>query len=239
VPFAALLPHIDPGTPLYGIQARGLLGPAELPSTLAEMAEDYIEQIRGIQPTGPYRLLGWCFGGRVAYEMACLLRKAGQEVGLVALMDAYPPGDEPLPDAESMLVGMLTPASADEADPELAALCRLPLDFPPLREYLRKTSHPLRNFSEQEFSVLFGIFRNGTRLHHTPMANRFDGDIVCFGAVHVGSGGGASAEEWRPYIGGAITEHRIACRSADMLGPDRVREMAELLDAAMSREQPL
>ena len=44
----------------------------------------YIEDIRDIQPHGPYYLGGTCFGGLVAFEMACILRDQGEEVGLVA-----------------------------------------------------------------------------------------------------------------------------------------------------------
>jgi thioesterase domain-containing protein len=55
------------------------------------MAAFYIEQIRSVQPQGPYYLGGYCFGGVVAYEMACQLFQQGQEVALLALMDSSPP----------------------------------------------------------------------------------------------------------------------------------------------------
>ncbi|MFD0392004.1 phosphopantetheine-binding protein [Streptomyces nogalater] len=40
--------------------------------------------------TGPYRLLGWSFGGLVAQEMAVQLQDAGEEVELLMLLDAFP-----------------------------------------------------------------------------------------------------------------------------------------------------
>jgi len=52
-----------------------------------EVAERYLEEIRAVQPRGPYHLCGFCGAGRVAYEMAQRLVKDGQEVGLVAFMD--------------------------------------------------------------------------------------------------------------------------------------------------------
>jgi thioesterase domain-containing protein len=46
--------------------------------------------MRRIQPTGPYRIAGYCFGGNIAYEMARQLEEAGQTVGLLALLNAWP-----------------------------------------------------------------------------------------------------------------------------------------------------
>jgi thioesterase domain-containing protein len=77
--------------PFYAIQAPGLApGRPPLPS-IERMAARYVELVRGIQPGGPYRLGGWCFGGVVAFEMAQLLKRAGQDVELLALLDTYAP----------------------------------------------------------------------------------------------------------------------------------------------------
>jgi thioesterase domain-containing protein len=60
-------------------------------SAIEEMALDYLSRIREIQPSGPYRLLGWSFGGLVAHAMATRLQDQGEEVDLLVLLDAYPP----------------------------------------------------------------------------------------------------------------------------------------------------
>jgi hypothetical protein len=44
-----------------------------------------------MQPNGPYYLTGDCFGGRVAYEMARQLELAGENLGLLLLLDPSPP----------------------------------------------------------------------------------------------------------------------------------------------------
>jgi thioesterase domain-containing protein len=51
------------------------------------MAEDYIADIRSIQPEGPYHIGGFSAGGVVAYEMARQLRAEGQQVAVLALLD--------------------------------------------------------------------------------------------------------------------------------------------------------
>lgn len=72
------------------MQARGLARTEPLPGSVEEMAADYLAHIRAVQPTGPYHLLGWSLGGRIAQAMAASLEAEGEEVGLLALLDAYP-----------------------------------------------------------------------------------------------------------------------------------------------------
>jgi thioesterase domain-containing protein/acyl carrier protein len=73
--------------PFYGIQCRGLDQEGVPFTRIEEMAAYYIQEIKGIQPKGPYYLGGYSFGGRVAYVMAQQLRAAGEEVALLALLD--------------------------------------------------------------------------------------------------------------------------------------------------------
>nr|ADU56042.1 hypothetical protein CA37-19 [uncultured organism CA37] len=88
--YGPLLRHLPSNQPVYGVQARGLARTESLPGSVEEMAADYVEQIRTVQPSGPYHLLGWSLGGRIAQAMAALLEAEGEELGLLALLDAYP-----------------------------------------------------------------------------------------------------------------------------------------------------
>ncbi len=75
----------------YGLVARGSDGISQPHASVEEMAADYLKEIRSLQPTGPYYLLGECIGGIVAYEVACQLRKQNQEVALLVMMDTFHP----------------------------------------------------------------------------------------------------------------------------------------------------
>ncbi len=59
--------------------------------SLAELARAHVAGLRAIQPAGPYRLAGYSFGGIVAFEMAQQLRRAGQTVELLFLLDPMQP----------------------------------------------------------------------------------------------------------------------------------------------------
>ncbi|KAF9566389.1 hypothetical protein EC968_003794 [Mortierella alpina] len=85
--YTGLSAQLDMDQPLYGLQARGLIDNGNMASSLDEMVLDYVDQIRRIQPHGPYHLLGYSFGGLVAHTMASYLEKQGEQVALVALMD--------------------------------------------------------------------------------------------------------------------------------------------------------
>ncbi|MFI2029820.1 AMP-binding protein [Streptomyces buecherae] len=87
---ARLVGLLDAEQPLYGLQARALTRPDLAPASTAEMAADYAEQIRSVTPHGPYLLLGWSSGGRIAHEVATRLRASGERVALLALLDAEP-----------------------------------------------------------------------------------------------------------------------------------------------------
>jgi thioesterase domain-containing protein len=80
-----------PDHPFYGLQARGLDGIQEPFSRIEAMAAYYIDEIRRLQPRGPYFLGGASFGGAVALEMAQQLRQQGEEVALLAIFDQSPP----------------------------------------------------------------------------------------------------------------------------------------------------
>lgn len=87
VNFRSLASWFDGDQPIYGIQARGLNGEEEAATSIESMAADYIRAVRSVQSSGPYRLGGFSAGGVVAFEMARQLRKMGDEVSLLILLD--------------------------------------------------------------------------------------------------------------------------------------------------------
>ncbi|MGD2071447.1 MAG: amino acid adenylation domain-containing protein, partial [Gemmatimonadota bacterium] len=81
---------LGPEQPFYGLQSRGLDGTEDPRTGIEEMAAAYLAEIRQVQPTGPYALLGTCMGAVVVFEMAQQLRAAGEEVELLVLLEPRP-----------------------------------------------------------------------------------------------------------------------------------------------------
>ncbi len=89
--------HLTDDRPIYGLVPRGLDGRQTPASRMEEMAAEYVREIRALQPEGPYHVAGFCFGGIVAFEIAQQLRAQGQQVALLALIQASWPGRLPTP----------------------------------------------------------------------------------------------------------------------------------------------
>jgi|GEM_PF-306729 amino acid adenylation domain-containing protein len=82
---------LDSDRPFYGLQAVGLDGVHAPQGSIEEMAGHYIECIKTIQDSGPYLLGGHSLGGKVAFEMARQLHRAGEATGLVINIDSAAP----------------------------------------------------------------------------------------------------------------------------------------------------
>jgi thioesterase domain-containing protein len=90
--FNAVAAVLGEDQPFYGIQAVGLDGKSAPYRTFEEMARHYLEEMRSVQPHGPYFLGGYCLGGPIAFEMARQLEAQGETVAMLVLFDGFRPG---------------------------------------------------------------------------------------------------------------------------------------------------
>lgn len=74
--------------PVYGLDSPAIYREA-IPDTLEELAARFIQDIKEIQPQGPYYLVGYCSGGTTALEVAHQLIRSGEQVALLALLETY------------------------------------------------------------------------------------------------------------------------------------------------------
>jgi len=78
--------------PVHAIESLELGKSASIsPSTVSETSAGYVATLLDIQPEGPFRLVGYSFGGVVAQEMACQLVEMGHKVEFVGLFDTHNP----------------------------------------------------------------------------------------------------------------------------------------------------
>jgi thioesterase domain-containing protein len=73
--------------PIYAIRPLSRNGCPIVHTRLGEMAACYADEIRKIQPHGPYFVAGLCTGGLIALEIARQLESEGERIGLVGLID--------------------------------------------------------------------------------------------------------------------------------------------------------
>lgn len=82
--------RLEPDRPVYAVLSEALLGNKNVGTSVEQIAEHYIREIRALHPDGLYHLLGYSFGGFIVYEIARCLRAQGARLGLVGLIDNRP-----------------------------------------------------------------------------------------------------------------------------------------------------
>lgn len=92
----------------YGIAAHTTQSVSDIPNRIEQLAAHYIQEMRRLQPTGPYYLMGSSLGGTIAFEMAQQLLKQGDKVALLAIFDSSLWPIPPLKDKHQGLFKYLT-----------------------------------------------------------------------------------------------------------------------------------
>jgi acyl-CoA synthetase (AMP-forming)/AMP-acid ligase II/thioesterase domain-containing protein/NAD(P)-dependent dehydrogenase (short-subunit alcohol dehydrogenase family) len=89
IAFRPLAASLGARQPFYGLQARGLDGTRSDTAIIhiVPLAREFIREIKAVQPEGPYRIGGHCFGALLAYEIARQLDAQGDTVEMLALFD--------------------------------------------------------------------------------------------------------------------------------------------------------
>jgi acyl-CoA synthetase (AMP-forming)/AMP-acid ligase II/thioesterase domain-containing protein len=91
--YRGLAVALGPEQPTYGLSPNLVIdlrtGQSQGNLNLKDIAARYLDAIREVQEYGPYYLVGFSFGGIVALEMARNLRRAGEEVAMLSVVDTY------------------------------------------------------------------------------------------------------------------------------------------------------
>lgn len=230
--YSGLLRHLAPDQPLYGLQSRKLSDPAYAPESIEAIAADYIEQIRTVQPQGPYYLLGWSFGGNLAHEIAVQLQASGQEVGLLALLDAYP---------EAPADGL---ESATETQMFAALLHNQGLPVPEgqidrarVLDVYREIGNPMGGLTEDQLGAMVDAFVSQAVLMRDFVPLPFDGDLLFVTATADRQAGGPVPQDWLAAITGAIDEYPVDAAHARLTQPEALAEIGPLIARVLTERQ--
>jgi len=232
--YLALLPHVDERFPLYGLQARGLRRPEPLPASMAEMARDYADQIRTVQPSGPYHLLGWSLGGDVAFAIAEELERRCEEIGLLVILDANLADREAvalsnetwmvynLVLAQFGYVPALTPA---DPDPEARMLDLV----------RRRPGLGLDEWPEQRVRALQRVIKNNVALAHAHQPGLVHCPLLFFSATRNPPTLAEKLEKWRAFADGPVEAVELDCDHRYMLLPEPIARIGPALTSALTR----
>jgi thioesterase domain-containing protein len=235
-PYAGLTQHLGSLQPIYGLQTRALTQPGYQAPSVAAMAEDYLREIRQVQPRGPYRLLGWSFGGVVAHAMATRLQQAGEEVELLALMDAHPvtPQEAAQPRSDRDIMEMLIGDPGDDAAGSLPAGFFDRFDADAVVRVLRQRDAVLAGFAEAEVEALVRAAVNHSEIMRAYRPQRFAGDLVLFTASRTDTGTSPAGPGWSDYVEGEIDNYAIESTHLQMTSAEPLAEIGRVLSRKLS-----
>ncbi|MDI9894480.1 amino acid adenylation domain-containing protein [Rhodococcus sp. IEGM 1381] len=215
--YAALLGSLDPGQPLYALQARGLASSEKIPESVDEMAADYLDRVRAIQPVGPYRLLGWSFGGHVAHAVADILRRAGETVEHLIVLDAHPTPHGRTVDAvddATLIAWQFRAVGFDFADDEIGAR-----RWPQARylAFLRNRHPSLASESDANLVRLIELQLAHTRMMRQHRNGLHAGNLTLVSAAPGGTPS-AGPEVWEPHVSGSVNHFPVHAEHEALLG---------------------
>ncbi|WP_263996983.1 thioesterase domain-containing protein, partial [Mycobacterium intracellulare] len=230
-PYHALGNYLD--CPIIGIQQAPQNGEAE-PASIRDMAKNYADRIQGVDPTGPYNLLGWSFGGVVAHEIAIELQRRGCSIARLILLDAL----LTVPNSDVLNSDVLVEKALDE----VLRFCRIDIPDEPLTYELAEELLRERGIVElaRYKPLLDSIVRNDdTNLalarDHEPGV--FNGDVDVFAAVGDDDDQNSSPlQSWRPHITGEIHCYAVDSRHQEMLNTESLIQYGQQLKVLLELE---
>jgi thioesterase domain-containing protein/acyl carrier protein len=217
---------------VYAIGLHELeIEPAVLES-LVDTAGAIVRCMRAVQAHGPYSILGYSYGGNLAVEVARELVLQGQQVALVAVLDAYAPGSA------------RDPRGLSKVATHLRILARLRLGeardylLPRILRRLRLKApeqEPERPLPGSDFERrLADAEERGARAFRSYHPTPFDGRIVLVHATDLNDWmeivDPSGTLGWGAICKGGVDVIQIGCKHLDLFKEPNITELAHRLD---------
>ncbi|WP_433628785.1 amino acid adenylation domain-containing protein [Nocardia sp. CA-120079] len=223
--------YLSDGRPIYGIQAPQIGGEVPGPTSIEEMAERYFGEIRAVQPHGPYHLLGWSLGGAIAHAIAVEMRAAGEQVALLALLDAEVGGVD-----ESTIATVTAGELISNLGPVMGV------------DFVRAdaTAEEAADLIEQHLGGSLGI--DAARIERLTDAYNLavraagdwrpavlDSDMLYFTATRERRSDAAGHQGWAQVVRGQISTFDIDATHLAMTEPGAIAQIARILNTRLDR----
>ena len=217
--YSVLSRYLGGDRPIVGLQSPRPNGPLALSADLDELCDRQLAILREVQPRGPYHLLGYSLGGTVAYGLAVRLRRLGERVDFLVLLDTYP----------------------SEAH-DWSGLGRTDADQAAEREQEQFLSDALADVMDEDlrrekvemFGHIFGNYKDAVRVLSKARTPPYDGELTLFVAEksippEIDPEGG-----WAGRVG-RLSVHRLPhCSHEDLIAPASLRIVGPLLDRVIA-----
>ncbi|MBB3264918.1 amino acid adenylation domain-containing protein [Azospirillum sp. OGB3] len=217
--YSVLSRYLSGDRPIVGLQSPRPNGPLALSADLDELCDRQLAILREVQPQGPYHLLGYSLGGTVAYGLAVRLRRLGERVDFLGLLDTYP--------AEAHDWSGLGRTDADQAAEreQEQFLANALADV--MDEALRREKVDM-------FGHIFGNYKDAVRVLSKAVTPTYDGELTLFVAEKSIPPEIDREGSWTGRVG-RLSVHRLShCSHEDIIAPASLRIVGPLLDRVIT-----
>jgi thioesterase domain-containing protein/acyl carrier protein len=228
--YLALRDYVD--CPIIGINETPQKGEPEFGS-IRDMAASYADRLQAVYPDGPYKILGWSFGGPVAHELAVELRRRGYAVQRLILLDP-PTGavkNQPLDPnhstsrIENLLLTQVLQASGIPIPDQPG-----PLTYQQVQQLIQHQPKEVVLPPKQLFDFMVHSGHANQRYLRDHEPDVFDGDMVIFTTTQTENEYDSSGPQyWQPYVAGDITHHQVNCPHTEMMTTQSLNKYAQQL----------
>ncbi|PPA81760.1 non-ribosomal peptide synthetase [Brevibacillus laterosporus] len=241
ITFSHLAHELGRDCSVYGIQAVGYDAEADALTTVEEMAAHYIASIRRIMPTMPIQLVGWSFGGLVAYEMAKQLEQQGEQVELLVIVDCLPLLNSDRINLDqrygkldaviqyALLSGINQEDLAGVTEEEKMRFC--------WEEACKQKLFPDEVYRPELLSKLRIHATNGIAIHKYQLSGKIDTDMHLFlasdGAIQHQFTTNEETTRWNRFTTGKVSPTYFSGNHYTMLEMPHVQKMAKILRKMM------
>ena len=251
--YGGLTKSLGSDQPIYGFHSPGLDGDSEVPESLEEMISLFISELQKVDPNGPYRLGGYSFGVKIAYQMALQLERQGFEVEELLFFDGKPESEitgdnEENGKAFRGLIKILIDFhkenldwSGFDVDGETFDWDDLFIDSESVDEQINHVCKKLRPINEREFRGRLKVRFNNykfIRSYRPVIDEKLDTKITLFRAIYEReevNGEKIIKEdvhdyEWSQYTNQEVVVHQIPANHHNILvTKNNVKRITELL----------
>jgi len=197
--FSVLARYLSPRWSVTGIQSPRPNGPMKIAATLDAVCDQHLATLLAAQPHGPYYLFGYSPGGTLAQGIAARLRKRGEDVAFLGLLDTWPPETQNWAEKEA---NGLDPAVLEEIAREREAFI----------------AAQQGQGSSELFTAIEGNYADAVRLLTTAHSQPFDGKATLFVAERTLPAGMDPHRAWAPWVG-ELKVYAQDCDHVDIISP--------------------
>ncbi|MBZ5763783.1 alpha/beta fold hydrolase, partial [Rhizobium sp. VS19-DR104.2] len=210
--YAGMLQYLSRDRPVYALQSKRLSTKDLTFRNIETRSKDFLQEIKQVQPEGPYTLVGWSLGAVIAHAIASELQKNGDKISNLIFLDGYP----------------LTSTSSPKRDGSEyvdRAFGQIDIESTPLTH--------LREVDPDIHAIVLSELKDATELIASYSPKVVVGKMSLIRALGTGERSAnsiLSASLWRPYISGKLTQIDVDCDHYNMMSPHALKVIGPLIE---------